>query len=93
MRHKIWNWLTRNVPEGCYLPRRLIAARAMLYPIETVRWMIISNHPYQPLSDTWVIHGVRYSGLALLELAKADGQAYRICRVGDVVQLERLHNG
>ena len=92
MRNKIWKWLTRNVPEGCYLPRRLIAARAMLYPIEAARCMIMSNHPYQPLSDTWVIHGVRYSGRALVELANADGEAYRIRLVGDVVQLERLDN-
>ena len=91
MRCAIWNWLRSNHPEGSVLPFRLLIVRSLLYPLDFLRWRLGMNTGYQFESDTWTIYGVRYSAIALLMLAKAEGEVYRVTRTGDTVSLERVN--
>lgn len=90
MRDKLWKWATAKHPEGTILPRRLLVIRAILYPLDTLYWMMSESRGYQWQSDTWNIYGVRYTGAALRALADAQGETYRITRTGECVTLERV---
>ena len=87
MRNAIWDWLRSGVPEGSMLPWRALVARAVLYPLDTFYWRMSRTRGYQLETDTWLIEGVRYSGVALRRLADEQERLYRISKVGDVVVL------
>jgi len=63
--------------------------RAILFPLDFFFWRMSQTRGYQYESDTWMIEGVRYSGDALRWLAKAQGETYRVERIGDTVKLTR----
>ncbi len=88
MRKAIWPLLRSRIPEGQILPTWAIALRAVLFPLEFFHWYMTRARGYQFESDTWLIHGVRYSDRALHRLSKSNGEIYRINRTGDVVTLE-----
>lgn len=88
MRCMIWNWLRSHHPEGVILPFWLLASYSILYPLDFLRWRLGMNTGYRFESNTWAIYGVRYSASALRQLAKAQGEIYRITRTGDTVSLE-----
>ena len=90
MRCAIWDWLRSNYPEGSVLPFWLLIVRSLIYPLDFLRWRLGMNTGYQFESDTWTIYGVRYSAIALLMLAKAEGEVYRVTRTGGTVSLERV---
>ena len=93
MLERFFYWLVqRYVTEGCELPRWLVAVRWVLLPIDTMFWRMERQRGYQFERDTWMIGGVRYTGAALRMLAAAQGETYRITRMGEVVTLERVHN-
>ena len=78
MRTKIWKFVTRKQPEGAVLPGWLLIVRYVLYPADTFYWRMSKTRGYQPLTDTWNIHGVLYTETALRNLAEAQGEVYRI---------------
>jgi hypothetical protein len=88
IREKIWAWLRRNHPAGRLLTRRLLAARAILFPIEFLCWRWHRTHGYQLETDTWLIGGVRYAGPALAAFARAQGEVFRMTRAGDCITVE-----
>lgn len=90
MRYKIWNWLQSKLPEGRILPWWALTIRAILFPLRFLCWRVNQTQGYQWFSDTWIIEGVAYSGMALRWLAKAQGETYRVTRTGDTVTLERI---
>ena len=90
MREQLWKWATAKRPEGMILTRWLLVVRAILYPLETFYWCYGSKNGYSPEYDEWRINGVRYTGSALRALAKAQGEVYRITRIGECVTLERV---
>ena len=91
LRDMIWHAVRKNVPEGMILPAWALTVRAVLYPLDTLYWRISLVTGYQWQSDTWLINGVTYSGEALRMLSKAQGQTYRVTRVGMTVTFERVH--
>lgn len=90
MRRAIWKWLLIRHPEGIVLPRWLLIARVVLYPLDFFYWRMSQTRGYQWQTDTWLIEGVAYSAQALRWMAKAQGEIYRIRRTGDTVTLERV---
>lgn len=88
MRKAIWHLLRSRIPEGQILPTWAFALRAVLFPLEFLHWYMARASGYQFETDTWLIHGVRYSDRALHRLSKSSGEIYRIHRAGDVVTLE-----
>jgi hypothetical protein len=92
MRDMIWHVVRSKVPEGMILPWWALVVRAVLYPLEFFYWRMSQTTGYQWQSDTWLIGGVTYSGEALRRLANAQGETYRVTRVGETVTLERVHN-
>lgn len=90
MRAKIWDWVTKGLPEEMMLPRWAIVARAMLFPLDFFYWRMSRGRGYQAMSDTWIIEGVRYHHRSFRYLSKADGWVFRITRVGDTVRFERI---
>ncbi len=90
MRNTIWVAAIKRHPAGAKLPRHLLALRFCLFPLDFLRWRLAEKIGYDPFSDTWAIHGIRYSGEALRHLANANGEIYRIRRDGDIVTLERM---
>lgn len=90
MRDQLWKLATSKHPEGMIFPQWLIVIRAILYPLDSFYYKMSENRGYQWKSNTWNIHGVRYTDEALRTLAEAQGETYRITRTGDCVTLERL---
>ena len=91
MRKKLFYWIVRPfVPEGYELPLWAVLLRWSLFPLDTTFWILGKSRGYQPLTDTWLIEGVRYSGAALHRLAAAQGEIYRIVRIGDSVTVNKV---
>lgn len=90
MREKFWRWLLEDYPEGCYLPKWAIVLRCILFPVKSFFWLVDSHNPYDFITDTWNILGVKYSGNMLFMLSKANGETYRIYRHKDRVTMEKL---
>jgi len=90
MRNFIWRWLTSRQEPGALLGRKMLIARAVLYPLDTFYWRMNRTRGYQWQSDTWIIEGVRYTGKALRDLARSQGETYRIERVNDYIVLKKL---
>jgi hypothetical protein len=90
VRKAIWRLICLKVPEGSLLPWWALTARAALYPLDFLFWRMSKTRGYQWATDTWLIEGVTYSGEALRLFAEANGEAYRVTRVGETVMLERI---
>lgn len=90
LREKLWMYAIRSHAEGTMLTKPLMLVRAALFPLDTLYWKMSRNTGYQWESDTWNIHGVKYTGKALLDLSQAQGEIYRVTRKGDCVALERM---
>ena len=91
MRDQLWKLAKAKHPEGMILPRWLLVIRAMLYPLDFFYWKMSESRGYHWQSNTWSIHGVKYTDDALQALAKAQGETYRITKTGECVSLERLN--
>lgn len=90
IRNKIWLVVTRKHHEGMILPLWLLIIRAILFPLDFFYWKYSLTSGYQWQTDTWKIHGVRYSGSALIHLAESQGEVFKITRKNGFVTLERL---
>lgn len=90
MRNQLWKLATAKHPEGMILTRWLMVVRAVLYPLDSFYWKMSKSRGYQWQSNTWNIHGVRYTDDALRNLAESQGETYRITRTGECVTIERL---
>ena len=90
MRNVIWNFVRRHIPEGMILPWWAATAWAVLYPLDFFYWRMSQGTGFQPESDTWLIDGVTYSAKALRLFSEAQGETFRVTRVGEVVTLERV---
>lgn len=90
MRKEIWMRARAKHPEGMILPWWLLVLLAVLFPLDFFYWRMSKTRGYQYQSDTWLIEGVVYSGVALRQLAKAQGEIYRVTRTGKTVHLERI---
>ena len=93
IRSKIWRRAVKNIPEGPPLPWWALTARAVLYPLDFLFCPLHMVPGYHPVTDTWLIEGVRYSGAAMRWLAQAQGETYRVTRSGDVVPFEWADGG
>ena len=91
MRDMLWNVVRSKVTEGEILPWWARWVWATLYPVDFFYWRVGQTTGYQPDRDVWLIKGVTYSGSALRRLAKAQGETYRITRIGETVVLEQVH--
>ena len=87
MREKIFRWVLRNHPEGQALGTMKIIVRAILFPIQ---WLVRSSLAYDPVTDIWNIHGKKYTGKALYELANANGVIFKVSQVNGCTVLERV---
>lgn len=90
MRDKLWWFLRSKYPLGMGLPRWLMFVGALLYPIEFFRRWRYTPRGYDWLTDTWLIAGVYYSGVALRRLSQANGEIFRVTRTHNVLNFERL---
>lgn len=88
MRNRIWSWITASLPSGMILPWWALTIRAILFPLDAFYWYMSKTRGYQWVEDTWLIEGVRYDASALRQMAKSDGETYRITRSGDMVILK-----
>ena len=90
MRSLIWEMVRSHVPEGSLLPIWARIVRAILFPLDYIFWKLSKTRGYQWETDTWLIDGIEYSGLFFHYLAEADGEIYRVTRVGETVKFERI---
>jgi hypothetical protein len=91
-RQALWLKLKKlfGIAEGQIVPKWMIFFRALLFPIDTLFWLLNRYVGYQFADDTFLIGGARFSYAGLRMLAKADGETYRVRRVGDVVEFVRI---
>lgn len=73
------------------MPWWAIVIRWILYPLDTFYWKISMSNGYDLRTNTWNIHGVRFSEEALYRIAKSVGAVYKITANDGIVTLERLH--
>lgn len=90
MRDLIWRTALKGHPEGQILTPQLLVLRAILFPLDFFYWRISGTRGYCWRSNTWNIHGIRYTDEALRCLAEAQGQVFRVTKVGGCVTLERI---
>jgi hypothetical protein len=90
MRESIWEWLCRNIEPGTLLPWWAIAARAVIFPLDTLFWQMSKTRGYQFRENVWLIGGVKYSDQMFRALSRANGELFRAERTGDVVQFTHI---
>lgn len=87
MREKIFRWVLRNHPEGTILTRPQMFVRCVLFPVQ---WAIQRDSAYDPMRDIWNIHGKKYAGRALYDLASANGVIFKVSQKNGCIILERI---
>ncbi len=91
-RIKLWHNILDDLgpPEGCMMPRWLIAVRLAIFPIDTA-YALIQNRcePHDIWTKTWKIYGEQYSDAFFRCIAIADGDLYRIERVDGRITFTR----
>ena len=87
MRAVFFRWLIRNHPQGEILTKFQRLVRRIIFPIH---WMIRRDSAYDPLRDIWNIHGKKYTGQMLYELANSDGETFRVSQANGCTILERI---
>ena len=81
----------RYVPEACILPWWALGLRTLLFPREMLSHFLSRPNHYDMFTDTYLIHGVRYTGALFRTFAAPDEQGlYRLKREGEVVTFERV---
>lgn len=90
IRQKLWVMASRKQQEGKRFPPWLLAIRAILFPLDFFYWRMGQTRGYDLATDEWTIHGVRYTSAALIALARAEGEVYRVKKIGGCVTLERI---
>ena len=69
------------------MPTWAIVVRWLLYPLQ----MLIHKHQsYDPYCDVWTIHGRKFSGKMMSELANSEGLEVRINHVNGITTLTHL---
>jgi hypothetical protein len=74
-RLKLWHNILEDLgpPEGCAMPRWLIAVYCVLFPLDGLRSAV---HPHGQLDIArmvWTIHGIKYSDRVFRAMAFAEG--------------------
>ena len=92
MRKSIWLLLTSKLIEGRILPWWALSARAVLFPLDFFYWRMSGTRGYQWQTDVWIIEGVKFSGNAIVQLSKAQGEIFRITSSGDVMTVEYIEH-
>lgn len=90
MRNLIWRFALQNHPEGQILSLPLLVLRALLFPLDFFYWRMSEARGYCWRSNTWNIHGIRYTAETLKALAEAQDQVFRVTKVNGCVTLERI---
>lgn len=93
IRDRLWVWLRRRTPEGSLLPRWLIIARCILFPVQAAGWYLSSRVGYIPSLDVYRIHGAEYTGDAMRALAESTGQVFMVARIDGAVSMVGLAEG
>ena len=85
MNSKIYQWFLTvcAISQGQIIPRWLRIVRGILMPISTLRWWLIRTEGYQIHTNTWVIHGVRYTDDYFKHMSKPDGRWFRVVKLED----------
>jgi hypothetical protein len=76
------------VPAGAFLPWWARCLRFLFLPVETLGYFLTRPNHWDPLSDTFVIHGVRYSAAVFTELGFPVDRLYRFKKEGNVLTIQ-----
>jgi hypothetical protein len=69
------------------LTKPQMIARCVLFPVQ---WVIQKDSAYDPQRDIWIIHGKKYSGQGLYNLANANGESFKVSQINGCTTLERI---
>lgn len=78
---------------GTALPLWLLCVRVVLFPLDTFYWKMSESRGYDYVYDVWRIEGVTYSAEALSDLAKAQGDTFKVTRINNTIVLRKVDNG
>ena len=83
--------VSHYVSKGCILPRWALGLRTILFPLEMLGHFLSRPNHYDVLTDTYIIHGIRYHGEVLRTFAAPEEEGlYRFKRNGELVSIERV---
>ena len=91
LRLKIWHWFRArfSVPEGQMLPFWQRVVYACLFPLQYFYWRMSEKHGYDLQTDTWCIHGVKFSGIFFRHFAVGEDGVVRIVKEKGLVTIEK----
>jgi len=81
LRERLFWWImdsTNSYHPGDIIPSWLKIIRRVLWPIKEMYYSIQDKEGFQPLSNTWLIHGMCYSDAIFRHLAYGDNSWYRV---------------
>lgn len=93
IRLEIWDWILKTAkhPENQILSFWLRMIYAVLFPLQFFYWKMSEKHGYEARTDTWRIHGQRYTGELFRHFAVGGNEWFKITgREGGLVKIERI---
>lgn len=75
---------------GTRLPLWLLCVRTVLFPLDTFYWKMSKSKGYDYKCDVWRIEGITYSAEALSDLAKSQGDTFKVTRVNNTIVLRKV---
>lgn len=93
-RLRLWSFFLRWHTVGTLLPWWLVAIRAVLFPLSFFYWRLSKHNGYQYETDSWLIHGVRYSGDFFRTFSLPSGdRVFRFARENETIIIEQVDLG
>lgn len=80
-RNDVWRWLVRDlakIEEGRILPIWALVVRAVLFPLDFLRWRLGVQCGYQFERDVFVVSGCILDGQVLRMMVEPNGRAWRV---------------
>ena len=72
------------------IPRWLMIIWRILFPLKAIAYKVQSEEGYQPLTNTWKIHGLEYSDEDFQYLAESEGPQ-TVLRIHNRAVVRRVH--
>ena len=90
VRYHLWHFLCRNREEGTLLPKRLLFCWAILFPGDFIFYQLGKRRGYDPASDCYIAHGVRFHSNFLFMISHQEGMCFKVTKKNGAICLEEI---
>ena len=92
MRQSLYLFIIRRLlktEEGMKLTRMGRVIWRCLFPLKALYYKVADKEGYQPISNTWIIHGMRFSDDAFIFMKESG--AFKVTQRNGVITLIKIH--